>query len=323
MTSWLTQKRICVTGGVGFLGTFVVNRLQVACYQNIFVAHHRDYDLVRREDVDKLYRDAQPEILIHLAAVGGGIGANRENPARFFYENLMMGAQLLEGARLHGVEKIVTVGTVCSYPKHTSVPFREEDLWDGYPEETNAAYGIAKKALLVQAQAYRQQYGLNCLHLLLTNLYGVGDDFNPASSHVIPALIRKCLEASERGEQSVEVWGTGEATRDFLYVEDAAEALLLATERYNDADPVNIGSGREISIRELARLIAEATGFGGNFIWDASKPDGQPRRCLDTTKAESLFGFHARTDFREGLRRTVEWYRQSRGQGAGDRGQEP
>ncbi|HWW74295.1 MAG TPA: GDP-L-fucose synthase, partial [Pyrinomonadaceae bacterium] len=259
-------------------------------------------------DVERLYAEARPEIVIHLAAVVGGIGANRENPGRYFYENLMMGAQLIEGARLHGVEKFVQVGTICAYPKFTPVPFKEEDLWNGYPEETNAPYGVAKKALLVQCQAYRDQYGLNAVYLLPVNLYGPGDNFDPNTSHVIPALVKKFVEAVNACAPTVEVWGTGAATREFLYVDDAAEGLVLATELYDGREPVNLGAGREISIRELAETIARETGFRGEIVWDASKPDGQPRRALDTGRAEELFGFRARTDFLEGLRRTIEWY---------------
>ena len=303
------NKRICVTGGGGFLGSRVVARLREGGCTRVFVARKRDYDLVRGEAVERLYREAEPEVVIHLAGVVGGIGANRENPGRFFYENLMMGAQLIEGARLRGVEKFVQVGTICAYPKHTPVPFREEALWDGYPEETNASYGIAKKALLVQLQAYREQYGLNSIYLLPVNLYGPNDNFDPRSSHVIPALIRKCVEAVGSGAPSVEVWGTGAATREFLYVDDAAEGIVLATERYDGGDPVNLGAGREISIRDLAHLIARETGFGGEIVWDTTKPDGQPRRALDVRRAEQLFGFRARTDFVEGLRKTIEWYR--------------
>jgi GDP-L-fucose synthase len=256
-----------------------------------------------------LYRDTTPQLVIHLAAVVGGIGANRENPGSFFYENIMMGVQLMEAARRHSVEKFVQLGTVCAYPKFARVPFKEDDLWNGYPEETNAPYGIAKKALLVQAQGYRDQYGLNAIYLLPVNLYGPGDNFDPASSHVIPALIKKCVDAVERGERAIEVWGTGRATREFLYVDDAAEGIVLAAEKYNGREPINLGSGHEISIRDLVNLIAKETGFDGEIIWDASKPDGQPRRALDVTRAAELLGFRTRTDFVDGLRRTIEWYR--------------
>jgi GDP-L-fucose synthase len=309
VSSYLTDKRICVTGAGGFLGKCVVAQLRASGCRNVFEVRHRDYDLVRGEDVERLYRELKPDIVIHLAAVVGGIGANRENPGRFFYENIMMGVQLMEAARQASVEKFVQLGTVCAYPKFTPVPFKEDDLWNGYPEETNAPYGIAKKALLVQAQGYRDQYGLNAIYLLPVNLYGPGDNFDPASSHVIPALIKKCVDAVEQGDSLIEVWGTGSATREFLYVDDAAEAIVLAAERYNGREPINLGSGREISIRDLVHLIAKESGFTGEIIWDATKPDGQPRRALDVSRAAELLGFHARTDFVEGLRRTVEWYR--------------
>jgi GDP-L-fucose synthase len=317
MMSFLPGKRIAVTGGGGFLGRRVVAHLRQRGCDDIFVVRRREFDLVKGDDVARLYREARPDVVIHLAAVVGGIGANRENPGRYFYENLMMGAQLIEGARLHGVEKFVQIGTICAYPKFAPVPFREEDLWEGYPEETNAPYGVAKKALLVQCQAYREQYGLNAIYLLPVNLYGPGDNFDPNTSHVIPALIKKFVDAEREGASSVEVWGTGAATREFLYVDDAAEGIVLATERYDGREPVNLGAGREITIRELAELIAHETGFRGRLVWDASKPDGQPRRCLDTTRAEQLFGFRARTDFLDGLRRTIEWYRASVPTGAG------
>jgi GDP-L-fucose synthase len=308
----LRGKRISVTGGGGFLGRVVVDKLRERGCDEVHAVRKRDYDLVKGEDVERLYAEARPDIVIHLAAVVGGIGANRENPGRYFYENLMMGAQLIEGARLAGVEKFLQVGTICAYPKFTPVPFREEDLWNGYPEETNAPYGIAKKALLVQCQAYRDQYGMNAVYLLPVNLYGPADNFDPNTSHVIPALIKKFVDAVNAGAHAVEVWGTGSATREFLYVDDAAEGIVLATERYDGREPVNLGAGREISIRKLAELIAAETGFEGEIVWDASKPDGQPRRALDTTRAAELFGFRARTDFLEGLRRTIEWYRTPR-----------
>jgi GDP-L-fucose synthase len=309
MASLLEGKRVCVTGGGGFLGRVVVSRLRGRGCEDVRVVRKRDYDLVKGADVERLYRDLRPEVVIHLAAVVGGIGANRENPGLYFYENLMMGVQLIEGARLNGVEKFVQVGTICAYPKFTPVPFKEDDLWDGYPEETNAPYGIAKKALLVQCQAYRDQYGMNAVYLLPVNLYGPGDNFDPQTSHVIPALIKKFVDAAARGETSVEVWGTGAATREFLYVDDAAEGIVLAAEQYDGREPVNLGSGQEMSIRELAGVIAAETGFRGEIVWDASKPDGQPRRALDVTRAAELFGFRARVGFAEGLRRTVEWYR--------------
>lgn len=309
MSSYLVNKRICLTGGGGFLGQRVVKQLREFGCNNVFVVRRSEYDLVRGEDVERLYRDTLPQVVIHLAAVVGGIGANRDNPGRFFYENIMMGVQLMEGARQHSVEKFVQLGTVCAYPKFAKVPFKEDDLWNGYPEETNAPYGIAKKALLVQAQGYRDQYGLNAIYLLPVNLYGPGDNFDPASSHVIPALIKKCVDAVERGARAIEVWGTGSATREFLYVDDAAEGIVLAAEKYNGREPINLGSGREISIRDLVNLIAKETGFGGEIIWDATKPDGQPRRALDVSRATELLGFRATTDFVEGLRRTIEWYR--------------
>lgn len=309
MKNPLSNKRICVTGGGGFLGGAVVSRLRERGYRNISVARKRDYDLVYRADVERLYRDLDPEIVIHLAAVVGGIGANRENPGRFFYDNIMMGVQLIEEARIHGVEKFVQIGTICAYPKFTPVPFKEEDLWNGYPEETNAPYGIAKKALFVQAQAYRDQYGLNAIYLLPVNLYGPSDNFDPSSSHVIPALIKKCVDAVERGDSFIEVWGTGEATREFLYVKDAAEGIVLAMELYDDGEPVNLGAGYEISIKDLVYLITKETGFTGDIVWDRTKPDGQPRRALDTTRAKELFGFEAKIGLVEGLRKTIEWYR--------------
>jgi GDP-L-fucose synthase len=308
MSGFLAHKRICVTGGGGFLGQRVVKRLRESGCDDVFVVRRREYDLVRGEDVERLYRETKPQVVIHLAAVVGGIGANRDNPGRFFYENIMMGVQLMEAARHHSVEKFVQLGTVCAYPKFAPVPFNEDDLWDGFPEETNAPYGIAKKALLVQAQGYRQQYGLNAIYLLPVNLYGPGDNFDPASSHVIPALIKKCVDAVKLGSPAIEVWGTGSATREFLYVDDAAEGIVLATEKYNGPEPINLGSGHEISIRDLVTLIAKETGFGGEIKWDASKPDGQPRRALDVTRAFELLNFRAQTDFVAGLRRTIEWY---------------
>jgi len=299
-----------VTGGAGFLGSFVVEKLKQQGCKDIFVPLIEDYNLVEMEDVKRMYRDARPDIVIHLAAKVGGIGANRANPGSFFYDNLMMGVQLIEQARLNNVEKFVTVGTICSYPKYTPVPFKEEDLWNGYPEETNAPYGIAKKVLLVQSQAYRQQYGFNAIYLLQLNLYGPRDNFDLETSHVIPALIRKCVDAVREGRDEIVVWGTGKASRGFLYVEDAAEGILLATERYNKPDPVNLGSDFEITIKDLVELIAKLTGFKGKIIWDTSKPDGQPRRRLDVSKAEREFGFRARTPFEEGLKKTIEWYKE-------------
>jgi GDP-L-fucose synthase len=304
--------RVMVTGGAGFLGRAVVERVRAAGAEDVFVPRSRDYDLRTAEGIQRALADGRPSVVIHLAAVVGGIGANRENPGRFFYDNAIMGIQLLELARLAGVAKFVGIGTVCSYPKFAPVPFRESELWNGYPEETNAPYGLAKKMLLVQSQAYRQQYGFDAIHLIPVNLYGPGDSVDPLSSHVIPALIRKCVEARNSGAASVEIWGTGTASREFLYVDDAADAIVLASDRYDGAEPVNLGVGREITIRELAGLIVEATGFQGDLRWDPSKPDGQPRRALDTSRARELFGFEARVDFREGLRRTVEWYERSR-----------
>jgi GDP-L-fucose synthase len=308
----LPDKCISVTGGDGFLGRHVVQALHNRGCSHITVPLITQYDLTREASVERFYAEARPEIVIHLAAEVGGIGANRANPGRFAYANLVMGALLMEHARLAGVEKFVQIGTICAYPKFTPVPFCEEHLWNGYPEETNAPYGLAKKMLLVLAQAYRQQYGSNIIYLLPVNLYGPGDNFHPESSHVIPALIRKCVEAIERGAREIVCWGDGSPTREFLYVEDCAEAIMLATERYDESDPVNIGAGFEISIKDLVELIAELTGFDGKVIWDTSKPNGQPRRSLDTTRAAEFFGFRSRTDFREGLRRTIDWYRENR-----------
>lgn len=300
----LRGKRVVVTGGAGFLGLHLVRRLE-----NAFVPRIEEYDLTRWEAIERLFEQQRPEVLIHLAAVVGGIGANRANPGRFFYDNAMMGIQLIDAARRHGVEKTVVLGTICAYPKFTAVPFREEDLWKGYPEETNAPYGIAKKMLLVQCQAYREQYGMNAIFLLPVNLYGPGDNFDAETSHVIPALIRKCVEAVKEGREEIVLWGDGSPTREFLYVEDAAEGIVLATERYDKGDPVNLGSGMEISIGELAGKIAGMTGFAGRIRWDSSQPNGQPRRCLDVSRAEREFGFRATTPFEAGLRKTIEWYR--------------
>jgi GDP-L-fucose synthase len=306
------NRRLCVTGGAGFLGSFLIERLRQRGAKDVFIPRIEDYDLVQPDSIDKLLDDARPDVIIHLAAHVGGIGANREHPAEFFYDNLMMGVQLMHQAWKRGVEKFVALGTVCAYPKFTPVPFKEEDIWNGYPEETNAPYGLAKKMLLVQAQAYRQQYGFNAIFLLPVNLYGPRDNFDPRSSHVIPALIRKCLEAQERGEAEIVVWGDGTPTREFLYVEDAAQGITLATEHYNSSEPVNLGSGNEIAIRDLAELIARLTGFTGRMVFDASRPNGQPRRGLDTSRAERGFGFKAQTSFEEGLQRTIEWYREKR-----------
>ena len=301
-------KRVLVTGGAGFLGSRIVAKLRDRGAGAVIVPRSREFDLVDGADVRRLFRETNPDMVIHCAAVVGGIGANRRYPGRFFYENIMMGVQTMEEARRHGVEKFVAIGTICAYPKNTPVPFRERNLWSGYPEETNAPYGLAKKMLLVQAQAYRQEYGFPAVYLLPVNLYGPGDNFDPASSHVIPALIRKFVSAVEEGRDTVQVWGTGGATREFLYVDDCAEAVLLAAERYDEPEPVNLGAGREISIRALAEMLAELTGFRGELRWDRSKPDGQPRRCLDTSRAFEKFGFRATTSFREGLRRTIDRY---------------
>ena len=302
------RKRICVTGGAGFLGSHLMENLKRRGCQQIYVPLIEEYDLTTERDVLRMYATAKPQIVIHLAAVVGGIGANREHPGSFFYKNMMMGVQLIEQARLHGVEKFVALGTICAYPKFTPVPFKEEELWNGYPEETNAPYGIAKKSMLVQLQSYRQEYGFKGIFLLPVNLYGPRDNFDPASSHVIPALIKKCVEAIERGDKEIVCWGTGKATREFLYVEDAAEGIALATENYDGDDPVNLGAGFEISIKDLVELIARLTGFKGKLTWDASQPDGQPRRCLDTQRAKERFGFVAKTPFEIGLRKTIDWY---------------
>ncbi len=310
--SSLAQKRVVVTGGSGFLGTHVVAELQRRGAHEVVIPRKKDYDLVDRAGCARLVADARPDLVLHLAARVGGIGANRENPGSFFYENLMMGVQLIEECRLAGVEKVLTVGTICSYPKFTPVPFREDDIWSGYPEETNAPYGLAKKMLLVQGQAYRQQYGMDVVHVLPVNLYGPRDNFDPALSHVIPALIKKVQDALERGDGAIEVWGTGKASREFLYVEDAARGICMAAESYNGAEPVNLGAGFEITIRDLTELIAKLMGFTGKILWDPNQPDGQPRRCLDTSRAERLFGFRAQVPFEEGLRRTIEWYRSER-----------
>jgi GDP-L-fucose synthase len=304
-------RTVAVPGGAGFLGSAVVERLEEAG-ASVFVPRSRGYDLTTEERVRAMYEDARPDIVIHLAARVGGIGANQRSPGTFFYDNLQMGALLIEHARRTGLEKFVCVGTVCSYPKFATVPFREDDLWSGYPEETNAPYGIAKKALLVQLQAYRQEFGMRGIYLIPVNLYGPGDNFDPESSHVIPALIRKCVEAVERGDDVIEVWGSGTPTREFLYVDDAADGIVAGAERYEDAEPVNLGTGREISIRDLATLIAERTGFRGSFAWNATKPDGQPRRALDVSRARDGFGWTAKVPFEEGLETTISWYRESR-----------
>lgn len=307
-----TEKRICVTGGLGFLGSHLIDRLKARGCKNVFIADRDKYDLTKEAEIVRMYEEIKPDIVIHLAAVVGGIGANREHPGSFYYLNMVMGAMLIEQARLHKIEKFVALGTICAYPKFTPVPFKETDLWLGYPEETNAPYGLAKKMMMVQLQAYRQEYDFHGIYLLPVNLYGPRDNFDDRSSHVIPALIKKCVEAKEAGADSIEVWGTGKATREFFYVEDAAEAIALAAEKYDGIEPVNLGAGFEISIKDLVELIAKLTGFTGKIVWDSSKPDGQPRRCLDTSRAKEYFGFQAHTNFEEGLKKTIEWYKENR-----------
>jgi len=303
------EKRINITGGKGFLGTHLMHKMKGKGYKNLYISDIPEYDLVKLEDIKRMYDDSKPDIVIHLAARVGGIGFNQENPATLFYENLMMGIQILHEGYLRKIEKFVAIGTICAYPKFTPVPFKEEDLWNGYPEETNAPYGLAKKMMLVQSQAYRQQYGFNSIFLLPVNLYGPGDNFDPRSSHVIPALIKKCIDANLNHQKEIVVWGTGKATREFFYVEDAAEAIILAMERHNKSEPVNIGAGFEISIEELVELIVELTDFKGRIVCDKTRPAGQPRRMLNTSKAEKEFGFKAKTGFEKGLKKTIKWYR--------------
>jgi GDP-L-fucose synthase len=305
------DRRVCITGGAGFLGSFVTEKLRQRGAEHIYIPLIEEYDLVKPEDIQRMYDTAQPDIVIHLAALAGGIGANRARPADFFYINLMMGVQLMHEAWKRKLEKFVAIGTICAYPKFTPLPFREENLWNGYPEETNAPYGLAKKMLLVQAQAYRDQYNFNAIYMLPVNLYGPRDNFNLETSHVIPAMIRKYVEAQERGDEQVILWGDGSPTREFLYVEDAAEGIVLASERYNGREPFNLGSGMEISIKDLAEMIARLTGYNGKLVWDTSKPNGQPRRALDVSRAKEYFGFEAKMPFEEGLRRTIAWYREN------------
>ena len=309
----MEQKRITITGGRGFLGRHLSKAFEARGHKHILVADLPEYNLIKPEDINRLYDEQRPDVVIHLAAKVGGIGFNQENPGSLFYENIMMGVPLLHEGYLRKIDKFVALGTICAYPKITPVPFKEDDLWNGYPEETNAPYGLAKKMMLVQSQAYRQQYGFNSIFLLPVNLYGPGDNFDPRSSHVIPALIKKCVDATRQGDQEIVVWGTGAATREFFFVEDAAEAIALATEKYDKSDPVNIGAGFEISIRDLVAIIVELTGFKGRVVWDAAKPDGQPRRMLDTTRALEEFGFRAQTDFRSGLAKTIAWYKDKQG----------
>jgi GDP-L-fucose synthase len=312
VSKFFGDRRVVVTGGAGFLGGYVTQGLWKRGCKNILVPKIEDYDLVNLSDIVRMYENMKPDIVVHLAAVVGGIGANRQRPGEFFYKNLMMGVQLIEQGRLRNIEKFVAIGTVCAYPKFTPVPFREQDLWNGYPEQTNAPYGLAKKMLLVQSQAYRQQYDFNSIFLLPVNLYGPGDNFDPASSHVIPALMKKCVDAIDSGASYIECWGTGNVSREFIYAGDAAEGILLATEHYDGSEPVNIGAGFEITIKELAEKIAKLTGFKGEIRWDSSKPDGQPRRYLDVSKAKKFFGFEAKTPFDEGLRATIDWYEANR-----------
>jgi len=309
LVNFWADKHVAVTGGAGFLGSFVVKNLKEQ-KADVFIPKIEDYDLKKSEDIKRMFDAYPPDMVIHLAASVGGIGANMKNPGKFFYDNIMMGVQLMEEARLRNIAKFINIGTICSYPKFTPVPFKEENLWDGYPEETNAPYGLAKKMLIVQSQAYRQQYNFNSINLLQVNLYGPRDNFELESSHVIPALIKKCFDAINKNDDKIIIWGTGKPTREFLYVEDAAAGILLAAERYNKSEPINLGSGFEISIKNLVELIAEYTGFKGKVVWDTEKPDGQPRRCLDVSRAEKEFGFKAKTSFEEGLKKTIGWYKE-------------
>jgi GDP-L-fucose synthase len=303
-----TTDRIVITGGAGFVGGFLVEQLTARGYKNLFIPRRKDFELTHEADVQRLYKEFRPDIVLHLAAEVGGIGANRDNPGRFFFANLAMGMHLMEQARISKIKKFVQIGSICAYPKFTPVPFREENLWDGYPEETNAPYGVAKKSLLVMSQAYRQQYGLNSIYVLPVNLYGPRDNFHPHSSHVIPALVRKCVEARLDHAKQITAWGTGKVSREFLYVEDCAEAIILALEKYNSPEPMNLGSGREITIKDLTELVAKLSRFEGQIVWDASKPDGQPRRCLDVSRAQKSIGFTARTTLESGLKKTIDWF---------------
>ncbi|HQE66791.1 MAG TPA: GDP-L-fucose synthase [Bacillota bacterium] len=309
MSFW-TGKKVVVTGGAGFLGSYVVEELKAKDCKSVFIPRSKDYDLTDERNIKIMYENAEPDIIIHLAAAVGGIGANERYPGTFFYKNAVMGIQLMELARQYGIKKFITIGTTCSYPKHAAVPFKEEDLWNGYPAEVTAPYGLAKKMLFVQSQAYEKEFCFNSINLIPVNLYGPRDNFNPDTSHVIPALIKRFVDAAREGTKEVVCWGTGEASREFIYAKDCAEAIIMAAERYNSSEPVNIGTGKEIKIKELVGIIAALTGYKGSIAWDTSKPDGQPRRCVDTSKARERFGFEARTDFREGLRNTIEWYKE-------------
>ena len=303
-----TTDKIVITGGGGFLGRVIVDRLKSAGYENLFIPRRTDYDLTHEADAERLYATAKPDVVLHMAAEVGGIGANRDNPGRYFFANMAMGLHLIEGARKHGLKKFIQIGTICAYPKFTPVPFKESDLWNGFPEETNAPYGVAKKALLVMLQGYRQQYGLNGVYVLPVNLYGPGDNFDLRTSHVIPALVRKCVEARRRGDREIIAWGTGSASREFLYVDDCAEGILAAMFRYDSPEPINLGTGREVTVKDLTHLVAKLARFEGTIVWDTTKPDGQPRRCLDVTRAREQLGFIAKTSLEEGLAKTIEWY---------------